>query len=326
MKIGIIGAGVIANKISQTLRERWSYMLYAVASRDLARAQEFAQRNGFVKAYGSYEELVNDPQVDVVYVATPHSHHYAHARLAIEHGKAVICEKAFAANFREAESLIMLARKHNVFLMEALWTRFMPITRRVREVLDSGIVGRARLVSASLCWSMTEVPRISRADLCGGALLDLGVYCLNFADMFVDGNITTITSNVVKGGEDVDWISTASLLYDNGCIANLQCSACCYQDKRGIIGCENGRIEVDAVNWPKQVTVYDASGKVIDQWGIPDDQVSGYEYEFLAAQEALDNGWIEHPLMPHSTTLRLMKVMDTLRQQWGVTYPNDTNL
>lgn len=326
MKIGIIGAGVIANKISQTLRERWSHMLYAVASRDLARAQDFAQRNGFVRAYGSYEELVSDPQVDIVYVATPHSHHYTHARLAIEHGKAVICEKAFTANAREAEELILQARKHNVFLMEALWTRFMPITQRIREVLDSDIVGRPRLVSASLCWSMTQVPRISRADLCGGALLDLGVYCLNFADMFIDGNITGITSNVVKGGEDVDWTCTASLLYDNGCIANVQTSACCYQDKRGVIGCENGRIEVDAVNWPKQVTVYDASGKVIDQWGIPSDQVSGYEYEFLAAQEALDNGWIEHPLMPHDATLRLMKVMDTLRQQWGVTYPNDTNL
>lgn len=325
MRIGIIGAGVIANKISQTLRQRWPQWLYAVASRDLAKAQDFAQRNGFAQAYGSYEELVSDPQVDIVYVATPHSHHYAHARLALEHGKAVICEKAFTANAREAEALIELARDKGLFLMEAMWTRFMPITRRLHEVLDSGIVGRPRLLLASLCWAMQEVPRIHRADLCGGALLDLGIYCLTFADMFFGSDIVDINSHVVKGGEDVDWLSTISLLYGDGKIANLQTSACCY-DKRGIISCERGRIEVDAVNWPKNVKVYDHTGTLIEEFGCPADQISGYEYEFLAAQEALDNGWVEHPLMPHATTLHLMKVMDSLRHEWGVTYPNDTNL
>lgn len=322
MKIGIIGAGVIAEKISQTLAVRWKEMLYAVASRDLTRAQEFACRNGFVKAYGSYEALVCDPQVDIVYVATPHSHHYAHARLALEHGKAVICEKAFTANAAEARALIELAREKGLFLMEAMWTRFMPIYERLGEVLASGIVGRPRLLHASLCWSMTQVDRIRRADLCGGALLDLGIYCLTFADMFMGHDIKRITSNVVKGGEDVDWASTTSILYNGGMIANLQCSACCY-DKRGVIACESGRIEVDAVNWPHEVKVYDRTGALIDQWGLPDDQVSGYEYEFLAAQEALENGWVEHPRMPHATTLRLMEIMDALRKEWGVKYPND---
>lgn len=323
MRIGIIGAGVIAEKISQTLRERWSEMLYAVASREMSKAQAFAQRNGFVRAYGSYEEMVCDPMVDIVYVATPHSHHYEHARLALEHGKAVICEKAFTANAREARELIELARERGLFLMEAMWTRFMPIMHRLKEVLDSGIVGRPRLLTASLCWTMTHVPRICRADLCGGALLDLGIYCLTFADMFMGRDIKHITSNVVKGGEDVDWTSTISILYNDGKIANLQCSACCY-DKRGIIACERGRIEVDAVNWPHWVKVYDHTGTLIEEIGLPEDQVSGYEYEFLAAQEALEHGWIEHPLMPHATTLHLMKIMDTLRHQWGVTYPNDT--
>lgn len=322
MKIGIIGAGVIADKISQTLAVRWKEMLYAVASRDLAKAQAFAHRNGFVKAYGSYEALVSDPQVDIVYVATPHSHHYAHARLALEHGKAVICEKAFTANSAEARALIELARAKGLFLMEAMWTRFMPITRRLGEVLASGIVGRPRLLHASLCWSMTGVDRIRRADLCGGALLDLGIYCLTFADMYMGHDIKRITSNVVKGGENVDWASTTSILYNDGKIANLQCAACCY-DKRGVIACEAGRIEVDAVNWPHEVKVYDRTGALIEQWGVPDDQVSGYEYEFLAAQEALENGWVEHPLMTHDTTLRLMEIMDTLRYEWGVKYPND---
>lgn len=322
MRIGIIGAGIIAEKISQSLVERWGEMLYAVASRDMAKAQAFAQCNGFARAYGSYEEMVCDPMVDIVYVATPHSHHYEHARLALEHGKAVICEKAFTANAREARALIELARERGLFLMEAMWTRFMPLLHRLKEVLDSGIVGRPRLLSASLCWAMTHVPRISRADLCGGALLDLGIYCLTFADMFMGRDIKHITSNVVKGGEDVDWTSTISILYNDGKIANLQCSACCY-DKRGVIACERGRIEVDAVNWPHWVKVYDHTGALVEEIGQPEDQVSGYEYEFLAAEEALENGWVEHPLMPHATTLHLMEIMDSLRRDWGVVYPND---
>jgi len=300
-------------------------MLYAVASRDMDKAREFAERNGFVKAYGSYEELMCDPMVDIVYVATPHSHHYAHAKLALEHGKAVICEKAFTANATEARALINLARSKGLFLMEAMWTRFMPITERLGKVLESGIVGRPRLLHASLCWSMPEIERIRRADLCGGALLDLGIYCLTFADMYMGHDIERITSNVVKGGEDVDWASTTSILYKGGMIANLQCAACCY-DKRGVIACENGRIEVDAVNWPKNVKVYDRTGALIDEWGVNEDQVSGYEYEFLAAQEALENGWVEHPKMTHDTTLRMMEIMDSLRKEWGVVYPNDINM
>ncbi len=322
MRIGIIGAGGIAGKISQTLATRWSHWLHAVASRDQDKAREFASRYGYQRAYGSYEELVQDPLVDIVYIATPHSHHYAHARLALEHGKAVICEKAFTANAHEAQALIELARSRGLFLMEAMWTRFMPIYHRLAQVLESGIVGRPRLMHASLCWAMPQVERIRRADLCGGALLDLGVYCLTFADMFLRGNIASMATHVVKGGEDVDWSNVTSILYDDGVIATLQSSATCY-DKRGIIACENGRIEVDAVNWPHEVRVISPRGDVIEQFGNPEDQITGYEYEFLAAQEALDNGWTEHPLMPHSTTLRIMRLMDSLRHEWGVIYPND---
>lgn len=298
-------------------------MLYAVASRDLSRAQAFADRYGFEKAYGSYAELVQDPDVDLVYVATPHSHHYRHARMALEHGKAVICEKAFTANAAEARSLIDLARERGLFLMEAMWTRFMPITLRLGEVLKSGVVGRPRLLSASLCWAMPHIPRIRQADLCGGALLDLGIYCLTFADMYMGLDIKSIASHAVCDG-GVDWVDSISILYNDGSISNLQCSAACY-DKRGVIACEHGRIEVDAVNWPHWARVYDAGGNLIEEITLPPGQVSGYEYEFLAAQQALANGWLEHPLMPHAATLRLMEQMDSLRKEWGVVYPNDNH-
>ncbi|MDO4511898.1 MAG: Gfo/Idh/MocA family oxidoreductase [Bacteroidales bacterium] len=322
MKIGIIGAGVIAGKVAGILQERWQPMLYAVASRNGARAEQFAHKYGMPKAYASYEALVSDPEVDIVYVATPHSHHYAHARLALMHGKHVICEKAFTANAAEARLLIDLARERGLFLMEAMWTRFMPITRRIAEVIESGTIGEPRIINASLCWSMTEVERIRRADLCGGALLDLGVYCLTFADLFMGGRVLSINSHVVKGGEDVDWTTMASILYEGGKIAHVQCSACCY-DRRGIIVGERGRIEVDSVNWPRHMKVVAPDGTVVEEYTVPADEPSGYELEFIAANEALKNGWTEHPLMPHATTLRLMEMMDTIRHQNTILYPND---
>lgn len=322
MKIGIIGAGVIAGKVAGLLRERWQDMLYAVASRDLARAQQFAATYGLQMAYGSYEQLVSDPEVDIVYVATPHSHHYAHARMALLHGKPVICEKAFTANASEAKALIHLAREKGLFLMEALCTRFMPITHKISEVIESDIVGKPKIVNASLCWDVSGVERIKRSDLCGGALLDLGVYCLHFADLCTSADITTIHSLVVKGGEDVDWTTVALLQCADGLIANVQCSACCYH-KGGVIICERGRIEVDAVNLPQRITVVNKDGSTLQQFEAQKNAPTGYELEFLAAKEALAHGWTEHPIMPHATTLRIMQVMDTIRRQCHITYPND---
>ena len=323
MRIGIIGAGVIANKVAGILSERWQTMPYAVASRDIARAQTFASRHGMPKAYGSYEELVSDPDIDIVYVATPHSHHYAHARLALSHGKHVICEKSFTANAKEAKALFDMAQAHGLFLMEALCTRFMPITRKIEEVVKSGIVGQPRLLNASLCWNMPDIERIKRADLCGGALLDLGVYCLNFADMCMGGDIVSINSCSVKGGENVDFNTAATILYADGSIASVQCSACCCH-KGGIIICENGSIEVNAVNLPRQIKVMDKAGTVIEEYTAPDSDLSGYELEFLAAKEAIEHGWTEHPIMPHSTTLRIMQMMDTIRHQNQIIFPNDS--
>ncbi len=313
---------MIAGKVAGILRERWQDMLYAVASRDLERAKKFAATHGFLKAYGNYEQLVSDPQVDIVYVATPHSLHYAHTRLALLHDKHVICEKAFTANASEAKALISLAHDRGLFLMEALCTRFMPITRKIREVIDSGIVGVPRLVNASLCWDVSAIERIRRADLGGGALLDLGVYCLHFADLCTHAGITAINSLAVKGGENVDWTTVAQVSYADGVIATAQCSACCYQ-KGGAIVCERGSIEVDAVNLPQHIKVVDKNGIVIKDFSTQESDPSGYELEFLAAKEAIEHGWLEHPTMPHATTLRIMQMMDTIRHQCHITFPND---
>lgn len=323
MKIGILGAGAIARKVAQTLVRVRPDMLYAIAARDLERAQAFADEFGMTVAYGSYLSLVSDPEVDVIYVATPHSHHFEHAQLALLHNKPVICEKAFTANHHEAEQLIHLAHERHLFLMEAMWTRFMPLSHQITQILESGVIGRPRLMNSSLCYNMVKKNRIIRPELCGGVLLDLGVYCLNFTRMYFGVDIKHIHSHAILNPQGVDWLHAISIVYKDGRLANMQSAANCFNDHQGVISCDRGYLIVDNINCPTCVRVFDTNYQLIEEHHAPDSQVSGYEYEFLAAEEALRNGWIEHPLMPHQETLDIMQMMDNLRAEWGVCYPND---
>lgn len=322
MKLGIIGAGWIACKMGETLQPH-PEMRYAIAARDLDRAEAFKREYGFEKAYGSYLELVSDPEVELVYIATPHSHHYEHAKLAIEHGKPVLCEKTFTANAREAEALLTLAHERKVFITEAIWTRYMPLSLKVKEIIDSGVVGRPRVLNASLCYQMETKERIVRADLCGGALLDLGVYSINFARMYLGGDIEQMHSSVWKGPGGMDIINAMSLHYKDGVMANIQSAACCYNDRKGVISCEQGWIEVKNINCPERVRVYDNEYQLIQEHFPPQGQITGYEYQVYACEEAINNGWLESPYMPHEETLDIMRQMDTLRKEWGVVYPMD---
>ena len=184
LRVGIIGTGWIAEKAAITLRGLKDCEAYAVGSRTPEKAEAFARQWGIGKAYGSYAALMADPDVDLVYVGTPHSHHYDVTREALLAGKPCLVEKAFMANRREAQEIIDLAHERRVFLAEAIWTRYQPVVATVRELIANGRIGTPRLLTATLGYSMGDKPRIMRADLCGGALLDLGVYALNFVRMF----------------------------------------------------------------------------------------------------------------------------------------------
>ena len=159
-KVGIIGAGWIANKMTEALAPAKEMCVYAIASRSIEKAEEFAKEWNIEKAYGSYEEMVADPNVDLVYVATPHSHHFQHSMLALEHGKPVLVEKAFTANAEEAEILIRTAREKGIFITEAIWTRYMPLSHKVKELMESGILGDPRAITATLCNKMEFKERI----------------------------------------------------------------------------------------------------------------------------------------------------------------------
>lgn len=322
MKIGIIGAGWIADKMAEALTGLDPTMKYAIASRDICRAQEFARRWGFAKAFGSYRDMVEDPDVDLVYVATPHSHHFQHATLAMEAGKPVLCEKAFTANARQADALLNLAHRKGIFITEAIWTRYMPLSLKIKELLDSGAIGTPRLLNASLCYMMEFKERILRPDLCGGALLDLGVYAINFCRMYFGSDVISETSSCVKGKTGMDMHDMINWTYSSDRIANLQASTLCLCGRIGQICGTDGYMLVDNINCPQSVTVFN-DYKPAAKFEKPATQINGYEYQVLACQEAIRNGWIESPYMPHEETLEIMKIMDRLRKDWGVVYPMD---
>lgn len=322
IKVGIIGAGWIAHKMAQALQPLADAEVYAVASRSEQKAQEFAAEYSIPKAYGSYEAMVEDPDVDLVYVATPHSHHYQHARLAMEHGKAVLVEKSFTANAREAEELIRLSHEKGIFLAEAIWTRYMPMSHKVKELMDSGIIGEPHVLTATLCYEMIRKERILRPDLCGGALLDLGVYVLNFARMYFGTDIVKTVTNCHLGETGVDMMESISLSYADGKMANLQSGCLTLNDRQGIISGEEGYIRVDNVNCPELIEVY-RNYELVERIERPADMVNGYEYQVLECKKCMEKGLTESPMMPHDETLSIMRQMDALRKEWGVVYPMD---
>lgn len=325
LRVGIIGAGWIANKMAEALAPLMQAEVYAIASRTYQKALDFAEKWGVPLAYGSYEELVNDPDVDLVYIATPHSHHYPHTKLALEHGKPCLVEKAFTANAAEAEELLELAKEKNLFLTEAIWTRYMPLSHKVKELMESGIIGEPRLLSATLCYMMEHKERIVRPDLCGGALLDLGVYCLNFARMYFGTDITHTVSNVQIGPSGVDLQECISLCFADGKMANLQAGALTLNDRQGIINGTEGYIRVDNINCPEQIDVY-RNYQLVATYRRPAEMVNGYEYQVLECKRCLEEGLLESPMMPHAETLSIMRQMDVLREEWGVRYPMDASL
>ena len=321
-KVGIIGAGWIADKMAAALSPLNEYCVYAIASRSLEKAEEFARTWNIPKAYGSYEEMVMDPEVDLVYIATPHSHHYPHTRLALEHGKHVLVEKAFTANAAEAEELLAMARSKGLFITEAIWTRYMPLSHKVKELMESGIIGEPRVLTATLCYMMEFKERIVRPELCGGALLDLGVYSLNFARMYFGTDIVRTVSNVHIGPTGMDMHESISLSYADGKMANLQAGALCLNDRQGIISGTEGYIRVDNINCPEVVEVY-RNYELVARYEKPEDMVNGYEYQVYECKRCIEAGLAESPMMPHHETLSIMQQMDNLRKEWGVEYPMD---
>lgn len=318
--IGIMGSGNIAGIMAGTINKMKNVRVYAVASRQQVHADVFAGKYGCKKAYGSYADLVADKKVDLIYVATPHSEHYENVKMCLEAGKPVLCEKAFTLNAAQAEELVRIAAEHKVFLAEAMWTRYMPMLTTIREVIGSGIIGEPKTLTANLGYVIGSKERLTNLALGGGALLDVGVYTINFALMIFGHNISKIASCCTFTETGVDEQNAICLQYYDGKVANLNSSMVSLSDRQGIIYGTKGFAVVENINNFESIAVYDRQYKKVASYKCPK-QISGYEYEVAACIDAIKCGLIECAQMPHSETLRVMRIMDEIRSQWGMKYP-----
>ena len=323
MKIGILGAGGIAACMAKTVQGIADVENYAIASRDLAKAKAFADEWGIQKAYGSYEEMLADDQVDLVYIAVPHSHHHQWTIAALHAGRNVLCEKAFAANTKQAEEMIALAEEKKLLLTEAIWTRYMPSRKILDDLIASGEIGEIYSVSSNLGYDIDGNERMVKPELAGGCLLDLTVYTLNFSSMILGDDIKRISAAMVPTETGVDGQDAVMIEYSNGKMASMFTTMYTLTDRRGLIAGTNGFICVENINNPSRITVYEPDRTqytVRREIQVPE-QITGYEYEVLACKKALEEGRIECEEMPHAQTLEIMRQMDKIRAQYGIVYP-----
>lgn len=320
MKFGILAPGNIARSMAKAVSELEGMECYAVASRDYERAKNFAKQWGFAKAYGSYQELAEDPHVELIYVASPHSHHYQHTKLCLEHDKHVLVEKAFTVNAEQAEELIRLSQEKGLLLAEAIWTRYMPSRKMIDDILASGILGKVTSLTANLGYILPHVERMQNPELAGGALLDLGVYPINFALMAFQGEVEKIDATAIMSPKGVDWMNSITLSFADGKMAVLHSDMLAQTDRQGVISGDQGYLEVQNINNCEEIRVYDLNRKMTARYQAPE-QINGYEYEVMSCKKAIEEGKYECPEMPHSETLRVMKILDHIRRQWGMVFP-----
>ena len=322
MKIGVLGTGNIVNSITATLKKMSNMECCAIASRTKERAEQAAKRLGYEKAYGSYEELVADPDVELVYVATPHSRHFDDMKLCVEAGKPVLCEKAFTMNGAQAKEIRRLAAERGVYVAEAIWTRYMPSRQLINETLESGIIGKVTTLTANLSYVIYRNERIIRPELAGGALLDIGVYGINFALMHFGEDIVRMESSVQMTDTGVDGMESITLHFGDGRMAVLTHSIYSRSDRKGIFYGDNGYMVVENINNPQSISVYDQGDNLVKFIAVPE-QITGYEYQFAEAAQCIEEGRTESKSMPLKDSITLMETMDALRKTWGLVYPQE---
>lgn len=317
-RIGVLGSGDIARRVSRALKPLDEVELYCVASHHRENAERLARDYGYRKVHDSYEAVIEDAQVDVVYIGLLHSLHYPYAMKCLAAGKPVLCEKPFAMNAREAEEMVEGFRSKRLFLGEALWTRFLPARHFVEQAVSTGRIGRIVLADVNMICNIAHLDRMTNPEKGGGALLDLGVYALNFVDMFLGLDYDDMRTLCTRHTTGVDDTEVALLHYPDGRIATCKISMSGCGNPRGILYGTEGRIEVDDVMNFSRVAVYDCRNRLLDQFGL-EAGMTGYEYEFLACRRSIAEGRTEFEEMPLDATLGLMRQYDALRAAWGNT-------
>lgn len=321
---GMLATGGIAHKLAQAIADSEGGTLHAVASRTLENAQRFARQWQIPRHYGSYAELVADTEVDVVYIATPHSFHYDNMLLCLNAGKHVLCEKPLTLDAAQARVCIELARSKGLFLMEAVWTRFMPAIQQAMQWVKEGAIGEVKLIQADFCLNVPFNPlhRLYAPELGGGALLDLGIYPLTFATLFLglpDSFTSTAHLNAQTG---VDELVAMTLHYDSGALAQLSTSSRTALPVEAVIGGNKGSIKVhELFIRPDRLTLH-RLGHAPEVHEVPY-RSNGYLHEVEEVHNCLRANRCESTIMPLVDTLSLIKIMDAMRHSWGFRYAHE---
>jgi len=318
---GIIGRGWIAEFFAAGLRALTDAELVAVGSRRQQTAEEFGDKLGVPRRHGSHEALANDPGVDVIYVATPHQAHKRTTLLCLAAGKPVLCEKPFAINAGEADEMIAAARRHNLFLMEAMWTRLTPVMVKVRALIAEDAIGEVRMLSADFGFRATfeRVPRLFDPASGGGALLDVGVYLVSLASMVL-GPPARIVSLPTMGGMGVDEQAAVILGHANGALSILSTAIRTRTPVVATIMGTDGMIEIHRDWYRPSAFTLTVPGKEPEHFDIPLEG-NGYNYEAAEVMRCLRAGLTESPILPLDETRSVMQTLDEIRAQWGLRYP-----
>jgi predicted dehydrogenase len=320
-KWGILAPGKMSAKFTRGLKLLDNAELWSVGSRDLSRAEQFAKEYGFRKYYGSYEEFAADPDLEVVYIASPHSHHYEHTMLCLRNGKHVICEKAFAINSAEVESMITEAQKRKLFLMEALWPPFQPFYKKALELLNSGVPGKVLYLYGCFSFIPPYQPDDRKFNLAlgGGSLLDIGIYPVIDALTFL-GLPSGIKASAVFGKTGSEESISVIFGYPDDKLASLYSS---FRTDTGIgcrIFCENGNLSVSRGRDMNQITVLELHGREKQEF-IYNPDAMGYHWEAEEVMRCLDEGLTESPVVPLSFSRDLIMTLDRIRREAGIVYP-----
>jgi len=315
---GILGTGSIATKFALGLRAADNAELMAVGSRSTQTAEAFAREHGAARAHASYNELAEDPDVDAIYIATPHVLHRENTLACIAGEKAVLCEKPFAMNAREGEEMVTAARNAGTFLCEAMWTRFLPGTRRVRELISKGVIGEPRQLECDFGFRTDLDPegRLFNPALGGGALLDVGIYCVAYARMVFGSAPAEMHSSAHIGETGVDEQSAYLFRYESGALARMSSATRTQTAHRATISGTEGSIEIPGF-WHAQELIVNGELERHPHKG------NGYTHEAIAVGEALAAGAKECAEIPLDETLEIARTLDELRGQWGLSYPAD---
>ncbi|MCU4677237.1 Gfo/Idh/MocA family oxidoreductase [Catenovulum sp. 2E275] len=332
---GLIGPGRIAQQFAQATQADFVGQLKAVASRDITRANQFAQQYKVEKVYDDYQALLADPELDAIYIATPHKFHYEQIKMCLQAKKSVVCEKPLTVNQVQAEELFELAKAQNVFLMEAMWTLFLPVYQIAKQWIQNGKIGELKLVQSSFGFNQpkSEQDRWLNRDLAGGVLLDMGVYNVTTSDWLINQSNShpqntqlempqKIQAMGTVGATLVDEFTVVNMQYQNNQFAQFNCNFDAKTENALWAYGTKGRIKIENMFWcSNSISFYpdnqDEATEIIKQPFA----VNGFEYEIAEAEKCIQSGQLQSQVASHAQTRQQLKIMDKIREQLGVTYP-----